>query len=285
MRIFELTAPFVTPRDIELPPVDNYGMYHGQSYSALDEARFARNSTRTVSSGLKFDRRFEALSTNEMRIITALQFHPYVVDVREQYGTCDDDALNRALSRGERMRRLQMTTIDVIVTYVLPGIKALHYHSVSIKPAGHVPDQADERREEKEENFMAQLGWTWELVRGDAITLQRHINNLVLLSYVHQTDIHAWYEAAGIFSKRLLRSRTDGMAVDVMERVGKRAGVSLDDSFRLFSTAVAFGFLRIDHSKPFAADRRLVLDDDSVKPQSQMFGSNTTNPITTWGWL
>ncbi|MCY1206532.1 hypothetical protein D9M68_154450 [compost metagenome] len=285
MKIFELTAPFVTPRDIELPPVDVYGMHHGQSYSALDEARVSRNSTRTVSSGLKFDRRFEALSTNETRIITALQFHPYVVDVREEYATCDDEALKRALSRGERMRRLQMTTIDVIVTYVLPGSKALHYHSVSIKPADHVPDQADERREQKEQDFMAQLGWTWELVRGDAITLQRHVNNLVLLSHVHRTNIHAWYEAAGVFANRLLGSGTDGITVDVLEEVGKGVDVSVEDAFRLFSTGVAFGFLRIDHSKPFAADRRLVLDDGSVKPRSHTLKSSPTDLIRTWGWL
>lgn len=286
MKIFELNAPFVTPRDIELPPVDRYGMFHGQHYAPLDEARVARASTRTAFSGLKFNRRFEGLSTNETRIITALQFHPYAVDVREQYATCDERTLHLALRHGERMKRLQMTTVDVIVTYVLPNSKVLHYHTISIKPKDHVPDEADLKRERKEENYMAQLGWTWELIRGDAISLRHHVNNLVLLSYVRETNIYAWYDAAGKFSKTLLRSdTTKGTTGDVLERVGKRAGVSLSDAFRLFAVGVAFGFLRIDHSMPFSKDHSLFLDDGSVQSERPSVASTPTSLLMSWGWL
>lgn len=286
MKIFGLNAPFVTPRDIELPPVDKYGMFHGSYYRPMDEARIPRGSTRTVFSGLKFNRRFEALSTNETRIITALQFHPYVVDVREQYATCDERTLHLALQRGERMKRLQMTTVDVVVTYILPHSKMLRYHTVSIKPADHVPDKADLARERKEVNFMTQLGSTWELMRGDAISKRQHVNNLVLMSYVLETDIYAWYDAAGKFSKILLRSdTTKGMAGDVIERVGRRAGVSPSDAFRLFAVAAAFGFLRLDHSMPFSKDQGLFLDDGSAKVESPSIASTPTNLLMSWGWL
>ena len=286
MKIFELNAPFVTPRDIELPPVDKYGMFHGQYYRPMDEARIVRGSTRTVFSGLKFDRRFEGLSTNETRIITALQFHPYIIDIREQYATCDERTLHLALRHGERMKRLQMTTVDVIVTFVLHNSKVLHYHTIPIKPADHVPDKADLERERKEENFMAQLGSTWELILGDAISQRQHVNNLVLLSYVLETDIHAWYDAAGKFSRILLRSdSTKGMAGDVLDRVSRRAGVSLSDAFRLFAVGVAFGFLRLDHSMPFSKDHSLFLDDGTAQSRRTPVASTPTSLLMAGGWL
>jgi hypothetical protein len=85
-KLLSLARPFVTPRDIRLPPTDKYGWPHGVAYDALLKARQLSLSTRTTFRGMKFRRRYEALSGNEQRILFSLAFHPYVIDVRDQYG-------------------------------------------------------------------------------------------------------------------------------------------------------------------------------------------------------
>ncbi|WP_426396462.1 TnsA endonuclease N-terminal domain-containing protein [Ralstonia sp. R-29] len=204
MKIFELNAPFVTPRDIALTPLDPYGMHQGPLYAAFHKARPPRSSTRTTLADLKFDRRLEALSTNETRVLYALMFHPYVIDIREQYPFCDDDTLLSARTQGRRVRRTEMTTLDVVVTYVTPTCSVPRYHAISVKSPSHVPTVEDARREERERAYLDRLGWSWELVKGDEITDEHYTNCRLLYHTVRDTDIWSLYDLAETFVRRQL---------------------------------------------------------------------------------
>lgn len=258
-KLANLTRPFVTPRGIHLPPTDKYGWPHGVAYEALLKARQPSMSTRSTFRGMKFRRRYEALSGNEQRILFSLAFHPYVIDVRDQYGICDVAALHRAQRKGELLLRTDLMTIDVIVTYVMPGSLDLHYHGISIKPADYVPDQSDLDRERREENALGPRGWTWELMRGDAVSQREFANNFCMYRTVRDQDVALNYDDAHWFAKKLLRSSTRGTMGSVLRRVSKRVGISDDAAHQLFAVAVSYGFLTVDHSKDLRVDLPLHL--------------------------
>ncbi|MGH8777878.1 hypothetical protein [Paraburkholderia sp.] len=248
-RLLNLARPFVTPRDIRLPPTDKYGWPHGVDYDALLKARQSSLSTRTTFRGLKFRRRYEALSGNEQRILFSLAFHPYVIDVRDQYGIYDVAALRRAQSKRELLLRTDLMTIDVIVTYVMPGSLELHYHGISIKDAKYVPNQAELDREQRERNALALRGWTWELMRGDAIGQREFVNNFGMYRTVRDQDVALNYDDAHWFANAFLRSSARGAMGSVLGRISRRLGISDDAAHQLFAVAVSYGFLTVDHSK------------------------------------
>ncbi|MET3551964.1 hypothetical protein [Burkholderia sp. 567] len=242
-----------------MPPTDKYGWPHGVAYEALLKARQPSLSTRSTFRGMKFRRRYEALSGNEQRILFSLAFNPYVIDVRDQYGIYDVEALHRAQSKGELLLRTDMMTIDVIVTYVMPGSLDLHYHGISIKPADYVPDQNDLDREHREQNALASRGWTWELMRGDAVSQREFANNFCMYRTVRDQDVALNYDDAHWFAKKLLRSSTRGTMGSVLRRISKRVGISDDAAHQLFAVAVSYGFLTVDHSKDLRVDLPLHL--------------------------
>lgn len=257
--LLNLARPFVTPRDIRLPPTDKYGWPHGVAYEALLKARQPSLSTRSTFRGMKFRRRYEALSGNEQRILFSLAFHPYVIDVRDQYGIYDVAALHRTQSMGELLLRTDLMTIDVIVTYVLPGSLDFHYHGISIKPADYVPDQEDLDREYREQKALSVRGWTWELMRGDAISQREFANNFGMYRTVRDQDVALNYDNAQWFAKALLRSSAGGTMGSVLGRISRRLGISDDAAHQLFAVAVAYGFLTVDHSKDLRVDSPLHL--------------------------
>jgi len=257
--LLKLSRPFVTPKGIVLPLTDKYGWPHGVTYQALLEARTSSHSTRATFRGMKFLRRFEALSLNEQRIMFSLAFHPYVVDIRDQYGIYDITAFWAEMNKEERLRRTDLMTIDVIVTYVLPGSSQLRYHGISIKPAGHVADNADLDRERRESEALAERGWTWELMRGDAVTDREFANNFMMYRTVRDQDVAFNYDEAYWFASILLKSTASGTMDSVLGRVSRRVGISDDAAHQLFTVAVAHGFLTIDHSKELRVDKPLHL--------------------------
>lgn len=259
MKILSLTAPFVTPKDIELPFADPWGWAHGSEYRPFLQAKKPRRSTRTVFRGLKFRRRFEALSENEKRVLFALAFNPYLLDVRDQYAFYDPDFYYKAREEGRRMLRTSVSTIDIVVTYVTPSDFTPRYHCISIKPDDYVPDVDDLAREAREANDAAERGWTWELLRGGAISARHFANCFVMYRAVKDTDIYELYEEAGQFAELLRRSSRRGTMASVLRRLASRQRISECDCHRLFSVAVAFGFLAVDNSEPLRADKPLCL--------------------------
>ncbi len=258
-KILELPRPFATPPDIILPPVDDFGWPHGEDYSALLEARTPSLSTRTTFRGLKFARRYEALSIGELWLLFALLFHPYVVDIREQYGVYDSARLMREMRAGRRMLRTDLMTLDVTVTYVLPGSRQLRYHTVSVKHGNYTPDETDLKREQREREAMAARGWTWELVKRDALTAREWSNYFVLYRAVRDQNVEALYERAQDFAQVVLRSSLRADMNSVLVRLARRLELTETLTHHLFSVAVAYGFLTIDHNKELRGDAPIAL--------------------------
>lgn len=258
-KLLKLERPFVTPQGIVLPSTDKYGWPHGDAYEALLKARQCRISTSTTFRGLKFKRRYEALSLNEQRILLSLAFHPYVLDVRDQYGLYNPATLLKALNSRERMLRQHLMTIDVVVTYLLPGSSTLRYHGISIKPESYIADKSELARESRERKALAERGWTWELLRGNAVTDLEYSNNFMMYSTIRDQDIEHNYEEGRWFANVLLKSKAQGNMRSVLGRISRRVGISDDAAHQLFAVAAAYGFLTVDHSRPLRVDLPLHL--------------------------
>jgi len=258
-KLLELKRPFATPKGIVLPSIDKYGWPHGDTYEALLKARTPRLSTRATFRGMKFRRRYEALSLNEQRIFFSLGFHPYVIDVREQYGIYDIAAFWEAVRNDKRLRATDKMTIDAVVTYVLPGSSRLRYHGISIKGGTYVADKDALAREQREKEALAERGWTWELLRGDAVTDLEFSNNFMMYSTVRDQDVAYNYDEARWFASVVLKSRASGTMSSVLGRISRRVGISDDAAYRLFAVSAAYGFLTVDHSKPLRVDAPLCL--------------------------
>ncbi|CAJ0801350.1 hypothetical protein LMG7141_03955 [Ralstonia condita] len=262
MKILKLRdEPFVTPKDVQLPYADEYGVPHGAAYRPFLNAQTPRESTRSTFRGLKFRRRFEALSESEKKILFTLGFHPYVVDVRDQYYLYDPKHYYAAQAAGNRMLRSRAMTVDIVVTYVLPVDRRLRYHGVSVKHPDYTADEADVRREQREWHELSQRGWTWELLRGDAVTGTEYANNFVMYRSVRETNVHGRYEEARWFSDVLKRSSRRGTMDAVFRRISNRTGISQDDAHRLLAVAACFGFIEVDHRMPLLPDSPLHLID------------------------
>lgn len=259
MKVLELPLPFITPPGVTLPTVDAFGWPHGVEYEGFLKARAISLATRSTFRGLKFKRRYEALSLNELKPLFSFAFNPYVIDIRDQYPVYEREKYNAAVLNGKRMRRSDVMTIDIVLTLVLPPDNRLHYHGISIKDTGFVIDEAAQRRLERESSKLAERGWTWELLRGGQFTKMAFSNHFVMYRCVKDTDIFALYDQADWFSKTLLKSSTRGTMGNVLARVSRRLGIPEDMAHRLFAVGASFGFLSIDHSKQLRVDGPLHL--------------------------
>jgi hypothetical protein len=257
--IMSLRRPFITPADVRLPPVDSEGFPHGENYAALLKARTPSMSTRTTLPGLKFKRRFEVLSLGELRILLALWFNPYIVDLREQYGRFDTADFYRALDQGMTLARSQLMTIDIIATYVSPKDGRLRNHAISVKSRNYEPTDEDSAREARERSSAALAGWTWELLLGNAVTDVEYGNYGFLWSVVRNQNLPSLYAPARRFAQLLVRVSDRGSLEEMLGRAAIRAGIGHFRAARLFAVAVAYGFLTPDHRCPIRTHQPLYL--------------------------
>lgn len=258
-KILDLPVGFKTPRGVVLPSHDDYGIPHGVNYEAHQKARTIRLSTRTTFRGLKFHRRYEALSMNEVRPLFGLAFNPYVVDIRDQYPLYRVEDFNRATLRGERLKKTQIMSIDILATLVLPPDNRLHYHGISIKDAGQELSDKDLRRQEREKLTLNDRGWSWELQRGDKFSMREYANHWVLYRSIRETNVFCHYDEAEAFATALLKSTMRGTFDAVIRRVCRRLAIAPDLGHKLFAVAVSFGFIWLDHSKDLRVDSPLHL--------------------------
>jgi len=260
MNILTLPAPFVTPRHIVVPNRDAFGIPHGVAYVPFRKAADISLATRASFGGVKVRRVHEALSLNEMRALLAFNFNPYVVDIRDQYPVYDQEAYNCAKRNGVRMPINSVMTYDIVLTLVLPPHYLLHYHGVSIKDAGDELSQADWNRQEREHAKFLERGWTWELLRGDQFTKRAFGNHALMKSWIANVYVWNLYEEAAILAARLKTRSQRGTLDDILNRHARHMGVSFDHAFELFSVAVSFGHLYIDHSEDLRVDKPLHLE-------------------------
>lgn len=254
-----LQPPFLAPASVILPAYDAFGWPHGDAYTPLLKARTVRQSTRAVMPGIRLTRLHHALSMSEFRILMKLALHPACLDLREQYGVYNRQALRDAEAKGVRMRRQDLMTIDVVITYALAPDFQLKYHAISVKSPEHQPDDADLSREARERDAMAARGWTWELLRGDAVPMTEFVNLRYLYNLAREQDLPSLVNAARLFAPVVLRSSNRGSFDAVMLRVSRNMGISSDAAYHRFTAAVVYGFLEIDHDYPLRTDKRLEL--------------------------
>lgn len=259
MKILELPLPFFTPANVMLPVRDAYGISHGTEYEAFKTARQGMISTRATLRGLKFRRRYEALSQNELRPLLIFSFNPYVVDMRDQYPIYESACFDRAVAQGKRMRTSEVMTIDMLLTIVSPIDGSLHYHGISIKDSRARLDEFDERRRMREQAALEKRNWTFELLRGGEFSNIAYYNYFFLYRNVRETNVFEYYRPARDFSKIVVSSSLRGNLDGIMGRIAKRMGISLDLAYRLFSIATAFGFLTPDNTRRLAVDAPLHL--------------------------
>jgi hypothetical protein len=257
--ILTLPRPFITPAHVRLPAVDSEGFPHGESYTALLKARTPSMSTRTTLPGFKFKRRFEVLSLGELRILLALWFNPYIVDIREQYGRFDTEAFYRSLDQGMTLPRSQLMTIDVIATYLAPHDGRMRNHAISVKSRDYEPTDDDLAREKRELASVRHAGWTWELLLGDSITDMEYGNYGFLWSLVRNQDLPSLYAPASRFMQLLVRVSDRGSLEEMLHRAAIRGGIGQAHAARLFAVGVAYGFLTPDHRCPIRAHQPLYL--------------------------
>lgn len=260
MNILTLPAPFVTPRHIILPHRDPFGVPHGRHYAPLREAADNSFATRASFGSIKVRRVHEALSLNELRAMLAFNFNPYVVDIRDQYPVYDQEDYNRAKRNGMRMPINSVMTYDIVLTIVLPPDYQLHYHGISIKDANDDLTQADWNRQKREHDIFRVRGWTWELLRGDHFTKRAYGNHSLMKAWIANVDVWNHYEEAAMLATRLKTRSQRGTLDDILNRNARHMGISCNHAFELFSAAVSFGFIYIDHSEDLRVDKPLHLE-------------------------
>ncbi|AOI60674.1 hypothetical protein WI26_24315 [Burkholderia diffusa] len=195
-----------------------------------------------------------------MRALLAFNFNPYAVDIRDQYPVYDQEAYNRAKRNGIRMPINSVMTYDIVLTLVLPPDYRLHYHGISIKDARDELTQQDWNRQEREHARFLERGWTWELLRGDRFTKRAFGNHALMKTWIANVDVWNHYEEAAILATRLKTRSQRGTLDDILNRHARYMGINCDHAFELFSTAVSFGFLYIDHSEDLRVDKPLHLE-------------------------
>lgn len=260
MKILELPKKFLTPRYVELPKRDPFGVSHGASYAPLREAADISSATRASFGCIKARRVHEALSLNEVRALLAFNFNPYVIDIRDQYPIYDQELYNRAKLEGVRMPINSVMTCDIVLTLVLPPEYRLHYHGVSIKDARDELTPKDWNRQEREHAKFLERGWTWELLRGDQFTKRAFGNHALMKSWIANLDVWSLYDEADHLATRLKLRSLRGTLDDILNRHARYMGIELDRAFELFAVAVSFGFLHIDHSEDLRVDKPLHLE-------------------------
>ncbi|WP_322104841.1 TnsA endonuclease N-terminal domain-containing protein [Paraburkholderia sp. J41] len=272
-RFFDV-RPCVVPQSVLLPAYDPFGWPHGEEFTPLLKARTPLHSTRVVVPGFKFDRLMQALSMSEYRVLTKLTMHPSVLDIREQYGIYDRQAYWQAEAEGKRLARNKIMTIDVIVTYALPPDFKLRYHAISVKSPRHVPNEKDLEREERERAAMAERGWTWELVRGDAVPIIEFCNLRTVFGFARDQHLPSLYEPARDFAPVVIRCSNRGCLKAVMERSARHMNISYDKAIHLFAAAVAYGFLQVDHNYLLETDKEFRLVPSRLYRNASMRSSH-----------
>jgi len=248
-QIFDLPRPFAMPPGLEVAPFDEYDWETGQQYESILEAQKPSLATRGVFPSLKDDRVLQALSMGEFAIQFALMFHPYVVDIREQYPYYTDEAYLRALAAGKKMNRSDLLTFDLVLTYWHPKLCALRYHIVSVKHARHVLEKKDRDREIKERKLGASRYWTWEMLRSNAIPRRELGNYAAMWSMAKSEKVRHLYEPSRWLADELMTHSIRGSMESVLERRARSMGISTSTAVHLFVSAVSHGFVSLDHSK------------------------------------
>jgi len=254
--VLSLPMPFETPRDINIPLRDEYGVPRSPRFKPLIEATSKGGlGSKAIISSPKTGRELHALSAGERRALLQFEFHPYVVDIREQYPVIDDDKYIRAKLAGRRMLVWDRMTYDIVLTLALPPDFRLHYHGVSIKCSESELSKKDLARADRELEHFKQRVWTWQMLRDSDFPHQTDQNLHALWKwYFDCKSPMSHYDEAREFAIRLTSRSLKGSWKQIMLRHAAFYGKTPSYLNRLLAVAVGFGFLQIDHTQVMRYD-------------------------------
>ncbi|AXW34801.1 hypothetical protein CJO88_16650 [Ralstonia solanacearum] len=199
-----------------------------------------------------------AHASQEQRIQLACFFCPHVLDIRSQYYYCDDEMDQRILN-GYIPVRNKLPTLDLMLTINCPSTKRIVYHAINVKPVGRQKDKDVQSRITRDRKFCDRLGFTYEMLSKEDFPDVELGNHWALFGQLRYQNLDAIHVPAKEFARFLNGSTASGTADRVLGMVGRRYGVNLADSYRLFAAATFFGFVRLDMNYVFASDMELML--------------------------
>lgn len=196
----------------------------------------------------------------EKRVIVALEFCPYVVEIRVQYPEWDEERLARIVNRGGRVSRTEVMTLDIMATLKIPGCSEPIYHAISVKPEALLDRPGNQRRHSKERHTVYCWDATHEVMTDQTISYEEHGNNLQLLAYMQDVEkIEELAAPAEAFALVLRRTRIRGSLDRVIKLVAHRFGWDLHTGYRMFAVAHFLGHLVWNHDHRLALDRPMML--------------------------
>lgn len=264
MRLRDLMAcPGQLRWPLNLPSVDPWEIEAGEEYQPFLRARdvtgkrihniVSDNPFAKYGSGV-----VPAHAGQEQRIQLAAFFCPHVLDIRPQYYYGDEDT-DRLILLNAITDRNQLPTLDLVLTILCPWTRRVVYHAINVKPKEMQKGVPFERRVARDLAFCNRWRFTYEVQSQEDFPKLELGNHWALFSQLRFQNRDAIYQSAREFARLLNSSTASGTADRVLGMVGRRFGVGLGDSYRLFAAAAFFGFVRLDMSHMFHSNKKLVL--------------------------
>lgn len=251
---------------LNLPSVDPWEIEAGEEYQPFLRARdVTGKKTEYIVSDNPFAKygtgAVPAHAGQEQRIQLAAFFCPHVLDIRSQYYYGDEET-DRLLVLRAITDRNQLPTLDLMLTILCPWTRRIVYHAINVKPKEMQRGKAFKNRVARDLAFCNRWGFTYEVLCQEEFSKLELGNHWALFSRLRFLNRDAVYRPAWEFARMLNSSTASGTADRVLGMVGRRFGVGLDNSHRLFAAAVFFGFVRLDMGHMFRSDKELVLLGD-----------------------
>ncbi|CAN0627317.1 protein of unknown function [Burkholderia multivorans] len=184
------------------------------------------------------------------------------IRLRTQYPSWDREKYLRYCTRGKRMPKSEIMTVDFMLTLKIPG-HPLRYHGVSGKPAAFVEDQKVIIRHGRESDALWKWECTHEVMTDETIPEIEFKNYRHLFAFMlHTEDIGTHALAAADFARALYATGTRGSLDRVLRLITKRFGWTLRFGYRLFGIAHFLGYLTWDHRYELSRDLPMMLSKE-----------------------
>jgi hypothetical protein len=189
------------------------------------------------------------------------QVHPSVLDAREEYPACDFVKVAEALRSGRRLRRTEMLMLDIVSTIrSARSREGVRYAAYFIRPPQKFGSPGDKRRVQDEIRFCQSINWSWCYLDESTYRGWHAVNarNLSLRLLNAGASVASMRDAALELSLILHRSTYTTLRT-ALTLSGRSLRVDVDRVYTYFATAVAYGFLRPEMSRPLALEKPLFL--------------------------
>jgi hypothetical protein len=227
-------------------PKDPRGVPDGEAYVPL--LRAGVDHTEGVGSspphGVKCHNP-ELLSFIERSLAFSLHLNPRVLSVRTQYAQGDWEELVARIRAGERIRRTEVPSLDLLVTLWRPAPATTPgYHGFSVKRSSDLKKKGAFKTVIRDRRFCRAQGWGWSLYT------ERDVDKLVTDAgknlYHWSLDASVDRRGAETFAQALLCQRGDANLATRLARCADRLGLPDKAAYAYFAHAVLHGCIQLD---------------------------------------